>query len=284
MKKQFQICAALTAGIISVTTVHALAAPVIPRVYKVPCGRASMWYEDSERFLLYDARNDRWYYDDGSCVPEQEMIQETRFDGKTYTVDLNTDTVYDEAGEISERLTKVLAAFREECERAFSNNVSWDGEVFGREGTVMFPYRMEFVPATDSGSGNPPGMNLGEYFRCSIENELFLGYHNGYTLDYEPAYPENKEFHCEITYLATTMTGSGASPKPYTVAGDLNPNEKVDVVDAVLLARLAAGDSKLVLSDLGVSLADINDDGKQGDAADLTRLLRRLARLDEPET
>lgn len=60
-------------------------------------------------------------------------------------------------------------------------------------------------------------------------------------------------------------------------AGDVNGDSRIDVSDAVLLARFLTADAEAAVTDAGIQNADVNRDGKR-DSDDLTLLLCALAK------
>ena len=84
------------------------------------------------------------------------------------------------------------------------------------------------------------------------------------------------------TTTTTTITTTSTTPQPrYDLKiGDVDCNGGIDVLDAVLLARLVANDSSLMpgeVSDAGKANADVNRSGIV-DKDDLTKMLRVLAK------
>ncbi|MBR3269606.1 MAG: beta-mannosidase [Oscillospiraceae bacterium] len=73
----------------------------------------------------------------------------------------------------------------------------------------------------------------------------------------------------------TTMT---TTPGDETLWGDADCSNAVDVLDAVLLARVAAEDTKCGITDLGKTNSDVTHDGAVKND-DLTKLLKYLAGL-----
>ncbi|HAM68137.1 MAG TPA: hypothetical protein DCP68_00760 [Ruminococcus sp.] len=59
---------------------------------------------------------------------------------------------------------------------------------------------------------------------------------------------------------------------------DINEDNEVDVIDAVLLARFVVEDPDVVLSAVGLSRADTNGDGIK-DTEDITRILKHIAHM-----
>ena len=80
------------------------------------------------------------------------------------------------------------------------------------------------------------------------------------------------------TTAATTTTVTTTVPQQQGVAGDVDLSGKVDVADAVLLARFIAEDRDAAISDAGKRLADVNRSG-QPDTDDITLILKYIALL-----
>ena len=67
------------------------------------------------------------------------------------------------------------------------------------------------------------------------------------------------------------------APAPSVTTGDVNCDQKIDVSDAVLLARFLTADKNAVVTEAGIQHADVDKNGKQ-DSDDLTMLLRFIAK------
>ena len=79
------------------------------------------------------------------------------------------------------------------------------------------------------------------------------------------------------TETTTTTTESSSKVSPYVLMlGDVDCNLEVNVLDAVMLAHVAAEDTKVQVTDEGKLNADMNQDGSVK-TDDLTALLRVLA-------
>ncbi len=76
----------------------------------------------------------------------------------------------------------------------------------------------------------------------------------------------------------TSATESTVKPEETVKTGDVNTDGSVDISDVILLARYAAEDSEIVLSDPGKRAADCNRDGLLN-AADTMLILRMIAKL-----
>ena len=66
-------------------------------------------------------------------------------------------------------------------------------------------------------------------------------------------------------------------PPQVTVKGDMDESGKLDVSDAVLLARYLVADAEAVVTEQGRVNADCNADGK-ADEDDLTMMLKAIAK------
>ena len=269
MKRKLQIGAALAAAITALAPVHALAETVVPRVYKI--------FVQSTAYL-YNKKNDLWYDLDGHLLEKtQKSTQRARWGDDYYTVDLDAEKVYDESGAEFEPLTQKLKF----CLKKWQNDAYYY-DPSGGNGGIYYP-----VPLSENSPIYITFDDTAPDFTCYLAIDLpdSAKTHKMFPIHF-PVVSEEEYQNIDYDYgFFEWLEGSnGIDGSAFTFAGDLNLNGEVDVVDAVMLARLAAGDSELKLSDLGTALADYNGDGKQGDAADLTRLIRRLALLDEPET
>ena len=81
-----------------------------------------------------------------------------------------------------------------------------------------------------------------------------------------------------ISHLFSYLYQGKAEPKP-AAGNDINRDGTTDVKDAVLLSRIVGGDTTVSTANVNLAAADVNGNGKT-DAADLTMLLRQLARLE----
>ena len=84
-------------------------------------------------------------------------------------------------------------------------------------------------------------------------------------------------FLAAMLAVSSTMIPVSAEEGPYQF-GDVNGDGKINISDAVLIARINAEDSTVQLSDYSAVAADANQDGNV-DADDLTDILRYLAGL-----
>ena len=92
-----------------------------------------------------------------------------------------------------------------------------------------------------------------------------------YTVFAVPA--QNTPVISETTTTTTTTTTTSTSDIPQNrVRGDVDCNGEVNVLDAVMLARVIVGDNTLQISDAGKRNADCDSDGTVSDK-DLTQLL-----------
>ncbi len=106
-----------------------------------------------------------------------------------------------------------------------------------------------------------------EFFKEGAEKVLYLTVKSrtgSYTADYIITEEDDKGEYVPQHFLPET--------------GDINNDNKHDVKDAVVLARVCAGDSSIQLTDAMQKQADVNGDTKVN-SYDLTILLRKLARL-----
>lgn len=84
-------------------------------------------------------------------------------------------------------------------------------------------------------------------------------------------------FLAAMLAVSSTMIPISAEEGPHQF-GDVNGDNKINVSDAVLIARINAEDSTVQISDFGAVAADANQDGHV-DSDDLTDMLRYLAGL-----
>ena len=73
------------------------------------------------------------------------------------------------------------------------------------------------------------------------------------------------------------IDGDSEAPAPAVSIGDVDCDRKIDVSDAVLLARFLTADKDAVVTEAGIQHADVDKNGKQ-DSDDLTMLLRFIAK------
>ena len=81
-----------------------------------------------------------------------------------------------------------------------------------------------------------------------------------------------------VTTTTTTTTTKAPEVPKVTLLGDVNESGKVDVSDAVMLARLAAEDSTVRISSVGKLNADTNKNGKP-DKEDVILILKYVAKM-----
>ncbi len=120
------------------------------------------------------------------------------------------------------------------------------------------------------------GLSLNEFYASYANTEGSnldggtIGSHHGSHVDYTTA-PDD-------TTTTTTTTTSTTPKTDNTFWGDADCNKQVDVLDAVLLARVAAEDTKCGITEQGKINADVTHDGTVK-TNDLTKLLKFLAGL-----
>lgn len=91
--------------------------------------------------------------------------------------------------------------------------------------------------------------------------------------------PETTTIPVTTTVFTTTTTTTTVTGKPVsTLKGDVNLDSTIDVSDAVLLARLLAGDSDARISAQGIENAKCSGDDRL-DSADVIHILRIIAHL-----
>lgn len=73
------------------------------------------------------------------------------------------------------------------------------------------------------------------------------------------------------------IDGDSEAPAPAVSVGDVDCDRKIDVSDAVLLARFLTADKDAVITEAGIRHADVNGNGRP-DPDDLTVLLCFIAK------
>ena len=94
----------------------------------------------------------------------------------------------------------------------------------------------------------------------------------------EPIVFETTTTTISTTTTTTTTTTETTEPEGKLELGNVNCDAKVDVSDAVLLARYKAEDQKAVITSQGKLNADANQDGELT-ADDVTLILKYIAKL-----
>lgn len=103
------------------------------------------------------------------------------------------------------------------------------------------------------------------------ETFTYNGVIRGYAGSTAEAYA--KKYGRKFEVLSEEQT----APAPSVTTGDVNCDQKIDVSDAVLLARFLTADKDAVVTETGIQHADVDKNGKQ-DSDDLTMLLRFIAK------
>ena len=109
------------------------------------------------------------------------------------------------------------------------------------------------------------------------------------SLQFQIFWPESATFESAILTIpggggssisteTTTTSSSKDNPHNNYKRGDVDVSGSVDILDAVLLARVAAEDTKCGVTDEGKGNADVNSDGSVK-TDDLTKLLKYLANI-----
>lgn len=107
----------------------------------------------------------------------------------------------------------------------------------------------------------PEGTSFAEQFAIAAELYAQFGIKSSYDI------PESVS--------SDNLIGQNA----LAVAGDINIDCSIDVADAVLLARYAAADADVRITDQGLKNADVNEDGDVT-LDDVTIILRKIAKLE----
>ena len=245
------ILAALPAALCSAAIVHATNTQNAMKkaVYHAHFGKGQAFYEEL---------SDTWYHVDGNPIkPEGNRFRNNE---EGFTCDLEKMVIFNrdgsENGELSiickDLLTSELFTFTQ-----------YNGEpIYADTHENMIAQRMRAsMPLTRELSLDKDG------FRClcigngmpimAIEAKLD-GNYSMTSVDYE--------HYGDICF------------ESYTNSGDVNLDGTLTVSDAVLLARIAAEDSTLSVSELGLTLSDLTDDGLT-DVGDVTAALCIIAGL-----
>ena len=253
--KMKKLAAALCAAICTAAPLHALADSAVPRVYRI-----LLW----EGGLLFDRQNDRWYDLEGNPAVLRQPIQQARCGDALYTVNLEKMKVYDENGDECPRLTQVLAVYDTMTQQRCLPSVIYDetiGDWVNIESS-RYPVNLKFDPTNS-------------FFYADVYLDQ-VRLQSG--IDYFGSADDPEELAFDCTMCLADSLGD-LTAEDFCDTGDVDLSGKVNVGDAVQLARIAAGDPEADVSELGRALADINGDSELDDM-DLTALLRTLARLD----
>ena len=248
-KKLFAALSALT------LTDSLLAAPVsaavkVPRVYRY-------YALGAMQNLLYDAKNNAWYNEKGELLPiPQKDRQEVRCCGKTYIADFAEMKVYDTDGTEVPGLTYFLG---ETVRQAQKSVVFREGNPDGAAMPVMLHAMADSDNFGFIISGGASGMT--QLAKMSADADMTF---------------QNTE-DWQVMCAVDCSTGS---LEQYTDTGDANLDGAFTIADTVILARAAAEDETLTVSELGLVLADMDGDGELT-VLDVTQSLQRLAYGDE---
>ena len=273
--KKYRILTAVSAlalaGSLLAAPFGASAAVTVPRVYRYYAFGAM-------KYLLYDTKNQNWYSETGEALSvTQTDRQQVRFQGQIYTADFAEMKVYDADNKEIPVLSNFLIQMQECARRNLSISVSDP-----KDGTVL--------PDSSALAAKPV------YLKSDIENEnsnIFAFYVyisgtdgcfgcvylmrddsmiDGADLDGENAAADTLE-HWHVDMGVWDCAGKMES---YTETGDTNIDGKFSVTDSVLLARAAAEDETANISELGLVLADMDNDGELT-VLDVTASLKALA-------
>ena len=216
-------------------------------IYKVQLGLGSCMYEEA---------TDRWYR--GGSPVEEGVNRFSSEDG--YTCDFEAKTVYNPDGSANAALSDLVMSL---LDSKFFTFDYVDGE-----------YVTEDMPE----------YGLTERMIASVPTGRIL------TLEKDKLVcvvttGDMPVMECDIPFDSTFKTKDvkyikcgDITVSHYSGLGDINVDGKMTVSDAVLYARVGAEDQTANVSALGLSVCDINGDGKT-DTSDLTAMLSDLAGL-----
>jgi len=278
MKKHciLTVFSALTiAGSLLAAPFSVTAAVKIPRVYRYYAFGAM-------KYLLYDTKHQNWYSETGDALSvTQTDRQQVRFEGQIYTADFAEMKVYDADNNEVPALSDFLGQMQK----------------YARDQLAIYP------PDPQGGTPSPDiskTVTKPVYLKSAIENEknnyfsfnasiagiegsfygsvyLMRDYEkiNAAGLDGKSVTIDTPEYwHIEMVVQETVTT-----LESYTDTGDVNLDGKFTVADSVLTARAAAEDETAKISELGISLADMDEDGELT-VLDVTESLKALAGTD----
>ena len=213
-----------------------------------------------------------WYNREGNLLTDMTAHQQTAlYKGTLYTVDLDQMQVFADDGSVNEELSALLSTYLAYRPLSFYgiDGVYFD-ELYGtaeydaayervQKIADSIPLTYDFSETTDS-------------FVCYIYMPNDTTYFAGmqYTFDAND-YPEAVPF-CNAEANVMNVESD------YLTIGDVSINSKVDVADAVLMARIIAEDDSVPVSQLGLELMDMNNDN-YWDINDLRAITVQLAQL-----
>ena len=152
-----------------------------------------------------------------------------------------------------------------------ANNSALDPHsVFAQE-SIVLPESMEYI-GKDGLGGNRGEVTLPSSPLCMYEG---IARWEDIANDKYDMHPYTSSSFDNL-YSWDDLVAAVSTPQEPVTMGDLNEDGEIDVRDAVMLARLAAGDSKLEISDAGKRAADMNGDGCFTDL-DVTALTKQIA-------
>ena len=276
--KKFRILTALSAlaltGSLLAAPFSVTAAVKIPRVYRYYAFGAM-------KYLLYDTKNQNWYNETGDALSvTQTDRQQVRFQGEIYTADFEEMKVYNAENEEVPALSDFLAESMQQGKDALSICLAENGEI-----TEMLPKNVVkpvYMQAADL--SNPKqdyfsfafsvnGTEEGSYAWSSLQKSTEKIMKDG--LDPDAVTFDQPEYW----HIETIVACSVSTLESYTDTGDVNLDGKFTVADSVLTARAAAEDETAKISELGISLADMDEDGELT-VLDVTESLKALAGTD----
>ncbi len=227
----------------------------------------------NDAYFYCDESTGNWFDAEGNPLTENTKRQQTAlYEGTTYTVDLEQMKVLSEDGTVNEELTAMLPIYLDYRPVG----------VYGIDGTYIDEMygTKEFDAAYERAQEIAASLPLTYAFDHTSDPFVCYVYMpNAETYFAGMQYSVDANEFPEMVPFCNAYAGSMNIESDYLVTGDVNINSEVDVADAVLMARIIGGDTSAPASRLGLELMDINHDNYKN-AADLTAILRKLARLE----
>ena len=266
-KKLFAALSALTlTGSLLAAPFRVSAAVKVPRVYRV-------YPAYSDKYLLYDLKNGCSYTDKGVPVPlTQTDTQQALYEDTIYTVDFAEMKVTAPDGTENAELEEMLVQYIKAAQSQFTAKFYVEDEWIFAPGPVR-------LTADDPLSNDVSKKWFGFRTEAAVIGEWLGDY--CYADEYEHGGwdpPEGWVTHRGL--YGANNAGECPSPQEYTDTGDVNLDSAFTIADAIMLARAAAEDETLTVSELGLALADMDGDGELT-VLDVTESLKILAGTDE---
>ena len=225
-----------------------------------------------DMWLYYDEDAETWFDAEGNLLTDKtEHRQTALYEGKTYTVDLDQMQVFADDGSVNEELSALLPTYLAYRPLSF---YGIDGVYFDElYGTAEYDAAYERVQKiADSIPLTYAFSETTDSFVCYIYMPNDTTYFAGMQYSFDANdYPEAVPF-CNAEANVMNVESD------YLTIGDVSINSKVDVADAVLMARIIAEDDSVPVSQLGLELMDVNNDN-YWDINDLRAITVQLAQL-----